>query len=239
MKSRVRDAGSTGGALAADDAMKALSDWIDSARFPIHSRLPPERELAQTLHLSRGKVREALLRLERDGRIWRHVGLGTFVGGRPSSVHSTPESLGGATTLTEIFEARSALEPIVARLAAVRAEEHELKMINTYLALARRSSNWEEWEHWDGLFHRAVAEASGNGILISYVDQLLRIKMHPRWTVTKHPKFDQALVRRYSDEHAAIVSAITSHDPSAAEAAMRKHMLALSHTIGPMVTVRG
>ena len=238
MRPRVkrREDGARNG-LAASDAMSALSEWIDSARFPIHSRLPPERELAQTLHLSRGKVRDALFQLEMDGRIWRHVGLGTFVGGRPASVHSTPESLGGATTLTEILEARSSIEPIVARLAALRAELHELNMIEKYFSLARKSSSWSEWEKWDGLFHRSVAEASGNGILISSVDQLLRIKMHPRWTVTKSPTFDQALVKRYSDEHSAVVSAITSRDSNGAEAAMRRHMLGLSLTIGPVVTL--
>jgi DNA-binding FadR family transcriptional regulator len=220
---------------AAGDAIDALSEWIDSAQFPIHSRLPPERELALTLRLSRGKVREALSKLEMDGRIWRHVGLGTFVGCRPASVHSTPESLGSATTLTEILEARSSIEPIVARLAALRAELHELNMIKKYFGLARKSASWSEWEKWDELFHRAVAEASGNGILISSIDQLLRIKMHPRWTVTKAKTFDPALIRRYSDEHFALLNAITSRDPEGAEAAMKKHMLGLSLTIGPVV----
>lgn len=220
----------------ASDATNALCEWIDSGRFPIHSRLPPERELAQTLHVSRGKVREALFKLETDGRIWRHVGMGTFVGCRPASIRSTPELLGGATTLTEILEARSSIEPIVARLAAVRAELNELNMIKKYFSLARKASSWGEWEKWDGLFHRAVADASGNGILISLIDQLLRIKMHPRWTITRARTFDQALIRRYSDEHSVLLSAIANRDPEGAGAAMRRHMLALSLTVGPLVT---
>jgi DNA-binding FadR family transcriptional regulator len=147
--------------------------------------------------------------------------------------------LGGATTLNEILEARSSIEPIVARLAALRAEAHELSMISRYFLLARKSSSWSDWEHWDQLFHRAVADASGDGILISTVDQLLRIKMHPRWSVTKSATFDAALVKRYCDEHAGVVSAITNRDPNGAEAAMRRHMLGLSLTIGPVLTLHG
>jgi len=220
----------------AEGAMKALSEWIDSARFPIHSRLPPERELARILRLSRGKLREALCRLELDGRIWRHVGMGTFVGGRPASVHASPESLGSATTLTELLEARATIEPMVARLAAMRAEQHELKLIQQYFSLADGSASWGEWEKWDELFHRAVAEACGNGILISAMDQLLRIKTHRRWTVTRSRSFDSAIVRRYSCEHAALLTAIASRDPEGAEAAMRRHMQDLSLTIGPVIT---
>ena len=224
--------------LVATEAVKVLSDWLDSARFPIHSRLPPERKLAETLRISRGKVREALFQLETDGRIWRHVGMGTFVGCRPSSLRSTPEALGGATTLTEILEARAAIEPVVARLAATRAEASELTMIEKYHDLARKAATWSDWEQWDNFFHRAVAEASGNGILISTIDQLLRIKMHPRWTVKKAAAFDQGLVRRYSEEHVALLSAIANRDPEDAEAAMRRHMHGLSLTVGPIVTRR-
>lgn len=219
----------------ADEVIAVLNEWLESARFPTHSRLPPEREIAQTLQLSRGKVRQALLQLETDGRIWRHVGRGTFVGCRPASIHSSPESLGRATTLSEILEARSAIEPVVARLAALRAEVHEVGMIKKYFTMAQKCTSWSEWEKWDDLFHRAVAEASGNGILISSVDQLLRIKTHPRWTLAKATTFDPALIQRYSDEHFALLNAITGRDSESADAAMKRHMLTLSLTVGPVV----
>ena len=219
----------------ASDAITALNEWLESDRFPPHSRLPPEREIASSLQLSRGKVREALLQLETDGRIWRHVGLGTFVGCRPSSICSTPESLGDATTLSEILEARSAIEPIVARLAAVRAELHEVRLIEKYYVMGRKSSDWADWERWDDLFHRAVAEASGNGILISTIDQLLRIKRHPRWTVARSNVFNPVLIQRYSDDHLTLLTAITGRDPEGADAAMRRHMLGLKLTVGPVV----
>lgn len=216
-------------------AAKQLIEWIASARYPLHSRLPPERELATLLQMPRGKLREALKLLGEEGRIWRRVGMGTFVGGRPRSTRSLPESLGAATTLSEILEARFLIEPLVARLAAQRAERVDVAMIEQYSLAANKAQTWAHWEKWDELLHRAIAEASGNGVLINTVDQLLRIKLHSRWTVQQAGKFDPALTARYASEHHAVISCIIGHDGEGAEAAMRRHMLGLSLTVGPAI----
>ncbi|MDI4234165.1 GntR family transcriptional regulator [Bradyrhizobium sp. Arg237L] len=129
-------------------AGKTLADWIASSRYPIHSRLPPERELASMLGLSRGKLREALRQLESEGVIWRHVGIGTYVGSRPASIHSSQEALSTSTTLAEILEARLSVEPIVARFAAVRAQPGEVVMIGRYFASGAASDSWADWENW-------------------------------------------------------------------------------------------
>ena len=219
----------------APGAAKQLTEWIASARYPLHSRLPPERELATLLQMPRGKLREALKLLEEEGRIWRRVGMGTFVGSRPRSTRSLPESLGAATTLSEILEARFLIEPLVARLAAQRAGQVDIAMIEQYSLAANKAQSWAKWEKWDELLHRAIVEASGNGILINTVDHLLRIKTHPRWTVQRAAKFDPALTARYGREHHAVVSCIIGRDGEGAEAAMRRHMLGLSLTVGPAI----
>lgn len=219
----------------ASGVAKQLIEWIASARYPLHSQLPPERELAALLNTPRGKLREALKMLEEEGRIWRRVGMGTFVGGRPRSTGSLPESLGAATTLSEILEARFLIEPLVARLAAQRAEQADIGMIEQYSFAANKAETWAEWERWDELLHRAIAEASGNGILINTIDQLLRIKTHSRWTVQQAGRFNPALTARYGSEHRAVISCIIGRDGEGAEAAMRRHMLGLKLTVGPAI----
>ena len=69
-----------------------LAEYLSSDRYPLHSRLPPERQLCELLQVSRTALRNGLEELEREGRIWRHVGKGTFVGGRPQSVQSCAEA---------------------------------------------------------------------------------------------------------------------------------------------------
>lgn len=235
-RTRPAKANATGAAVAA--AAKQILGWIDSAQYPLHTRLPPERELSVMLSIPRSRLREALKRLEEDGRIWRNVGMGTFVGGRPRSVGSGAEALGSATTLSEILEARSFIEPILARLAAQRAEDSEITAIEHYAATAAKATNWGHWERWDDLLHRAIAEASGNGLLINIIDQLFRIKMHPRWSVRQAASFDAALIERYANEHRAVISHIIGRDGEGAEIAMKRHMLGLTLTVGPAISVR-
>src|SRR6266436_4503913 len=78
-----------------------LAEYLSSDRYPLHSRLPPERQLCELLEVSRTALRNGLEEPEREGRIWRHVGKGTFVGGRPQSVQSCAEALGADTTLSD------------------------------------------------------------------------------------------------------------------------------------------
>ena len=219
-----------------DTTAATLADWIASARYPIHSRLPPERELAGLLGVSRGTLREALDHLESEGMIWRQVGIGTYVGSRPASVDASLQALSMSTTLAEILEARLSFEPIVARFAATRAQDQDLALLNTYMLAGRESRNWVEWERWDELFHRAIAEASGNGILINTIDHIFCIKTHAKWTVRSAAEFEFSLVQRYINEHEKVFDALRSHDPDAAEQAMHAHIKALVLTIGPVIS---
>jgi DNA-binding FadR family transcriptional regulator len=227
---------SRGQSRGAASAAKQLADWIASAQYPLHSKLPPERELADLLKLPRGQLREALKLLEDEGRIWRRVGMGTFVGGRARAVRCGPESLGAATTLAEILEARSLIEPIVARLSAQRAERVDIAMIEQYSAFANKSQTWAEWEKWDSLLHAAIAEASGNGVLINTINQLFQIKTHSPWAFSSVTKFDPALVARYAAEHAELIACIARGDGEGAEAAMQRHMLGVRMTTGPTIS---
>lgn len=213
-----------------------LAEYLSSDRYPLHSRLPPERQLCELLQVSRAALRNGLEELEREGRIWRHVGKGTFVGGRPQSVQSCAEALGADTTLSELLEARTLIEPQAARLAALRSEPSDLALMKRYAAHAATAENWSSWDRWDELFHRGVVEASGNGLIISIVDQILRVKKQTRWTITRAKTFDPDLRDRYSSEHLAIIASIEAHDLKGAENAMGRHIQGISCSIGPAIS---
>ena len=222
--------------LEAHRVIADLRQVLSSDRYPLHSRLPPERRLCELLQVSRTALRNGLDALESEGRIWRHVGKGTFVGGRPQSVQSCAEALGADTTLSELLEARTLIEPETARLAALRAEPSDVALMKRYETYSAGAEDWAAWDRWDELFHRSIAEASGNGLVISMIDQVLRAKKQTRWSITLAKTFDPGLRDRYSAEHLAIVAAIEAHDVDGAEHAMGRHIQGISSSIGPVIS---
>ena len=118
-------------------ALAKLRQLLESGEYQVNSRLPAERELAVQLGLSRGALRGGFEVLEAEGKVWRHVGKGTFVGNRPLDDISIPSLVTSGTSPTEILEARLLIEPLLARLAAVRATEADLTHL-THLMLGRQ-----------------------------------------------------------------------------------------------------
>ena len=99
---------------------------------------------------------QALADLEAEGLIWRHVGRGTFVGNRPVETVQDLTEVMRRTNPAGVMEARLALEPELARLAAMHATPADLD------ELAERDpeagvADWRSYEYWDNRLHRAVA----------------------------------------------------------------------------------
>jgi DNA-binding FadR family transcriptional regulator len=218
---------------------KSLLGWIASAQFPLHSKLPAERALSERLGVSRAMLRDALDILESQGRIWRHVGKGTFVGGKPASVHSSAEDLGPNTTLFELLEARTLIEPMVARLAAKRAKFSDIELIAKYYRSGSQAGDWDTWDTWDDLFHRAIAEASGSGVMISIIDHIFRLKKDSNWCIRRARKFNPHLKKAYANHHDEITCAISSRNPEDAEFAMLRHINSISKGLGSALTWTG
>ena len=94
-----------------DFAYQQLDGMLRENRFQPQSRLPPERDLAQQLSVSRMALRAGLERLEAEGRIWRHVARGTFVGKRPEVAPKALSFITMNTSPAEVLEARLTIEP--------------------------------------------------------------------------------------------------------------------------------
>src|SRR5262249_47388564 len=146
-----------------DRAVNKLAGLLQGTDYPPNSRLPPERELSVMLSLSRSALREGLEVLEAEGRIWRHVGQGTFVGTRPAPEPATLSLISARTSPSEVLETRLLVEPLLARLAALRASEAEIAQMQRLLEKSEAARDAKTWELWDGRLHRAVAEAAHNG----------------------------------------------------------------------------
>lgn len=210
------------------DPVARLRGFIKDGGFADGGRLPPERHLSDQLGLSRATLRKALDALERDGLIWRHVGKGTFVAdGAPRvQVGQSGPMVGLAHQLTpfRMMRARMAIEPAIAREAAVNASADAMQKMRRAIERAKDATTWKEYEIQDDLFHRSVAEASDNLLLLTLFDQLNEVRRAVAWgsvtRETERPSRDHSSF----PEHDAIAVAIADRDPGAAYDAMRKHL---------------
>jgi DNA-binding FadR family transcriptional regulator len=208
------------------DPVARLRGFILDGGYASGERLPPERHLSDELGLSRATLRKALDSLERDGLIWRHVGKGTFVtdGTIPKTGTSAMVELGRQLTPFRMMRARLAIEPAIAREAAVNASGETLRKMQRAIDRAKAATTWKEYETQDDLFHRSIAEASDNLLLLTLFDQLNEVRRAVAWgSVTRetaHPSPDHSSFK----EHDAIATAIANRDPGAAYDAMRRHL---------------
>lgn len=197
-------------------------------------KLPPERDLSQQFSVGRGLIRKALAILEEDGAVVRHVGRGTFI---TSSAGSAPPRLqalalggglaiDGSTGLSprDLLEARFALEPTIAELAALSARPADVEHLQECMRRREESQRLDAYEHWDYELHMAIANATHNKLLVEMLDLVNRLRRSAIWRQFRTPSIDP--LRRHTSnlQHRAIVQAICQTDPAAAFTAMRVHI---------------
>lgn len=213
-----------------DGALEKVCSFIDQGQFCPGDRLPPERVLIEKLELSRASLRNALQKLEDSGIIWRHVGKGTFLG--PQAVAQQDANpvltLARRTAPIKMMKARLAVEPGIAREAAINASAEALDRIAAAQKATHDAGDWNSYEAADDDFHRAIAEASDNLPLIAIFEQLNLIRRSVAWENVmrnnSRPPPDHGSFR----EHHLILASLAAHDPTAAERSMRAHLKAVS-----------
>lgn len=210
-------------------AIARLRAFIVKGEYAPGDRLPSERELILSLAMSRSLLRKALDALEREGAIWRHVGKGTFV-----SEHALPSAPGRLADLARqltpvrVMRARLCVEPAIAREAAINASAEAILRIKLARDRARRAATWDEYEAEDDRFHRAVAEASDNILLVSLFDQLNQVRRAVAWGNVVRKSEAPPPEHSSFAEHDRIAEAIAARDSAAAHEAMRLHLGSVS-----------
>lgn len=205
-------------------AMTELRRHVAEARDTPDKKLPPERDLAQALGLSRSVLRHCLETLEEEGLIWRHVGKGTFVGRKPSVVLTRLSDVQSTTSPNEVMEARLAIEPKLANVAALRATLAEMDEMARLLDKAAATHEVSKYEHWDGAFHRAIAEASRNSLLLTFFNILNDLREERFWGQLKERRLKPSRMTVYNEQHGSILNALRERDPARAELAMTMHL---------------
>ncbi|QNN53549.1 FadR/GntR family transcriptional regulator [Nocardioides mesophilus] len=208
-----------------EQLVERLLSLIHELDLTAGDRLPPERELASGLGVSRASVRQALVVLEVQGLVEVRHGEGAILlETRPdSAVLSAVQA--HTRRLPEIIEAREALEVKIAHLAALRRTDEDLRRIDSALeVMARDIAAGGRGLEGDELFHGSVTSAARSGLL---ADLMLEISAKIRETriesLSQPARPEQSLA-----SHRKIAEAIRAQDQEAAADAMAEHIRLVS-----------
>jgi DNA-binding FadR family transcriptional regulator len=200
-----------------------IAALIEKGEYGSGRRLPPERDLAKQLGVSRPSVREALIALEVEGYVEVRVGSGVYVlGPRPTA---RTEPLPADSGPFELIRARWMIESECAALAARNATRAQIRSMEEALdhMEADRDKGTMPLSH-DRNFHLRLAEASGNSALALVVKVLWDQRTGPLFLRLEHHFDSPQLWTVAIKEHRDIVAAIAKRDVAGARAAMRRHM---------------
>src|SRR5213083_182677 len=199
---------------------------IDSGSLGPGARLPPERDLARKVGVSRPTVRAGLRTLAALGVVRSRRGSGTYIPDGPPTLGADALSFLAALhkfTVDDVYEARRILEVGAAGLAAERATPDQLATLADEVAgLFASLSERQVFLIHDINFHRSIAAASGNPIVASLVEMVASLYYERRRT-TAERAVDRD-VRDAADAHRQIYQAIRAHDVERARRAMHDHL---------------
>jgi DNA-binding FadR family transcriptional regulator len=166
-----------------DEVSAQIQVRIASGELRSGDKLPPERELAQSLGVSRGAVREALRTLERTGLISLQAGSrgGAFIGqGNPGLIGDSFRNLYqlGSVSLDDLTEARQWLEQTVVRIVAKRATAKDLAALEANVDEAERLFKDKRYDDKIDVhieFHNLLARATHNAVMIMLMGALMEV----------------------------------------------------------------
>lgn len=210
-----------------EEIVEQLKAMITNGELEPGDKLPSERDMSESMGVSRASVREALITLEAIGILEIKPGDGTFV--RQTSDAETFAPLAMVLALernpgAQMMEVRRVLETEMAALAAERASEENLSKISRLLDLMKGAQTTRDAVEADLRFHFAIAEATQNTILLRLMNTIADL-MHHSFRPNREKLYaDYQNGQKIIHEHEAIYQAIKDRDPQTARDKMLEHI---------------
>lgn len=201
-----------------------LMEMVRHRHYGPGSKLPPERELAATMQVSRSSVREALRALAVMGVLEMRHGAGTYVSSLEPDV--LVRQLGFALSLSEasfdqLFEARLVVEPAICAMAARNVDDNLVRELDECMRGAAESvADPIAFVRHDFELHNLISDAAGNALLTQFMDAIRSLGLASRRETGPIP----GQTERTLFDHQLIVTALSARDPEAASSAMRAHL---------------
>ena len=210
-----------------EQVAEQLLGQIGARRLKPGDVLPPERELTESFGVGRSSIREALRMLESQGVISAVNGGSFVVADAANPLNSSLRlmfTLDEQTGMHDLFELRRILEVEAAALAAVRHSAGHLKEMDAAIEEMEASladSGGDRFIEADLRFHLAVAEATGNRLVLHSMQAVRDVIRRALLTVYSIPQSPESAVV----EHRAVRAAIASGEPSRARHEMSNHLV--------------
>lgn len=208
-----------------DEAIARIRDLIKSGGLRPGDRLPPEKELSESLGLSRNSLREAVKALEMINVLDVRRGDGTYVTNlRPSSAMDAMSfvlELQQDDTILDLLEVRRVLESAAGAKAAARITDVQVAKLRRMVDEVGSDSDVEALVTHDLAFHRQIAALAGNEFLGDLLDVVAGRTTRVRvWRgITQ-----EGAIHRTLGEHAMIVAALQLRDPALVAARLTAHV---------------
>jgi GntR family transcriptional repressor for pyruvate dehydrogenase complex len=204
-----------------EDVGERLGEFVRETRMAPGDQFPAERELAQSLRVSRTSVRQSFVVLQALGFVDVRHGEGVFLRRTRGFGESLARMLERRRRLPEVLEAREALEVKLAELASARRTRRDLTAMQT--ALARMEKEIRDGglgTEGDAAFHHAIAAAARNEVLLHLIDAMADVVGETRVESLSEP----GRPPRSLQAHRKILAAIEASSPGVAAEAMRTHL---------------
>jgi GntR family transcriptional repressor for pyruvate dehydrogenase complex len=204
-----------------EQVLDRLRAYVAEGGLRAGDRLPPERDLAARLGVSRASVKQAIVVLEVQGLVEARHGGGTYLMRDSLEAEPVEHMVERRRRLPDVLEAREALETKLAELAAERRTDEDLTALHK--ALDRMAADIEEGGHGvegDRLFHAAVTAAAHSALLAEFMRSIADQVTESRTESLRQPRRPA----RSLAQHRAILEAIETGRPARAAAAMRRHV---------------
>ena len=205
-----------------------LREMIQHGELTSGDKLPPERDLAREMGVSRPTLRAGIRSLAAFGLLESKRGSGTFVvkaTESPTLDSSQLKMLASLHNFTsdEMFEARIALEMYIAACAAERATDEQMTLLAEEITgMFASLDRPEQFLKHDMRFHQAIAAASGNQILTALMNMVTQALFETRSKTVRRARD----LKESAQMHQKIYRAIRQKDAGAAREAMREHLTA-------------
>jgi GntR family transcriptional repressor for pyruvate dehydrogenase complex len=214
-----------------EETVERLGTAIRIGLLAPGTKLPPERQLADELRISRSTLRQALTTLVQSGHLTATRGRsgGTFVVERPPLSEPDDEALGEAAWA--VLDHRVAIELGAVALAAERASREQLDRLEELVKRMSKPKDFQDYRRADIRFHIGVAEAARSPRLVAEMTEV-QGQMSDLIAKIAHP---EEVLAQSNVQHRKLVALLREGDAKRAVPLMRKHIRGTEHILAGLI----